>query len=325
MDFISGQILDGSIKPGEMLPSLNQLSIMLDISRETVKKAYNHLVRTGLATGQHGKGFFVAGRDGGTIKNVLVILDKQSVYNQILLQSMQDTLAGAARITILLHAQNTDVMEYYLDRNLDLYDFYVVSPHFPLDKASQERAVKLISRIPNRKLIMVDNWLRDVPGNYGVVYQDFRHDCYNALSQAYDDIVTESHSLKVMVMPQSLYGNVILQGVKEFAREAGVSLSTYRSAPASLEKGDVVLLLNSQLDGGLVDLAGRIADASLEPGRDVHIIAYNEMPINELVLGGLTVMSTDFPEMGRKAAEMILSGRLEKRHNPFRLVRRRTF
>lgn len=49
------------------------------------------------------------------------------------------------------------------------------------------------------------------------------------------------------------------------------------------------------------------------------------MPINELVLGGLTVMSTDFPAMGQTVARMILSGKLEKVHNPFRLVRRCTF
>jgi len=92
-----------------------------------------------------------------------------------------------------------------------------------------------------------------------------------------------------------------------------------------LEKGDVVLVLNSQLDSGLVELARRIADAGLEPGKDVRIISYNEFPLNQLVLGGLTVLSTDFPQMGRTAARMILSGQPAKIHNPFHLIRRKTF
>ena len=46
------------------------------------------------------------------------------------------------------------VIRDYLDNNLDHYDYYVVMPHFPLDDATQERALKQISRIPNRKLIM---------------------------------------------------------------------------------------------------------------------------------------------------------------------------
>ena len=136
---------------------------------------------------------------------------------------------------------------------------------------------------------MVDNWLREVPGNYGVVYQDFATDACTALMEVRDEIAAGGR-LKVMVMPQSLYGSVIVKSLKAFAEHAGVDIAEYRSVPPVLERGDVVLLLNSQL-----------------------------------VLGGLTVLSTDFPAMGRSAAQMILEGCLSKIHNPFRLVRRKTF
>ena len=319
---IREQVHDGRLLPGQILPSLNQLAIILDISRETTKKAYNKLIRENILITQQGKGVFVAGERESGVKEILVILDKQSVYNQVLLQAFQETIGGSAHITILLHGQSLDILEYFLDRHLDRYDYYVVSPHFPLDAGSQARACKLISRIPNRKLIMVDNWLSNVPGSYGVVYQDFRHDAYTALEEGGEDI---GGRLKVVVLPQSLYGKVILESVREFAYERRIELSIYDTVPENLEKGDVVLVLNSQLDSGLALLARRISEAGLEPGRDVHIISYNEFPLNEVVLGGLTTMSTDFPSMGRTAAEMILSGTLRKVHNPFHLVRRFTF
>ena len=316
------QIRDGQLQPGQLLPSLNQLAIMLDISRETTKKAYNQLLREGLLIAQQGKGVFVAGRRDSDKKEILLILDKQSVYNQILVQAFQDTLRDSVHITILLHSQNLDVLEYYLNQHLDRYDYYVVSPHFPLDARSQARAAKLLRRIPNRKLIMVDNWIQDVPGNYGVVYQDFRHDAYEGLSEGKADM---GRQLKVMVLPQSLYGGIILESVYEFARENGIEVSVSDTVPDSLEKGDVVLVLNSQLDSGLALLARRIAQTGLLPGKDVRIIAYNEFPLNEVVLGGLTTLSTDFAEMGRQAARMVLSDTLCKVHNPFHLVRRKTF
>ncbi len=244
------------------------------------------------------------------------------MYNQILLQAFQDTLGDSAHITILLHGQNLDVLEYYLDQHLDRYDYYVISPHFALDKKSQSRAARQLMRIPNRKLIMLDIWIQDVPGNYGVVYQDFRQDARAGLTEGRADIGSR---IKVMVLPQSLYGQVILESVKEFAAENGIDVSVSSAAPDMLEKGDVVLVLNSQLDSGLVELARRIADAGLEPGKDVRIISYNEFPLNQLVLGGLTVLSTDFPQMGRTAARMILSGQPAKIHNPFHLIRRKTF
>lgn len=315
-------IRDGQLQPGQLLPSLNQLAIMLDISRETTKKAYNQLLREGLLIAQQGKGIFVAGRRETDKKEILLILDKQSVYNQILVQAFQDTLQDSVHITILLHSQNLDVLEYYLNQHLDRYDYYVISPHFPLDARSQARAAKLLRRIPNRKLIMVDNWIQDVPGNYGVVYQDFRHDAYEGLSEGKADMGSQ---LKVMVLPQSLYGQIILESVYDFARENGVEVSVSGTVPEHLEKGDVVLVLNSQLDSGLALLARRIAEAGLLPGKDVRIIAYNEFPLNEVVLGGLTTLSTDFAEMGRQAARMVLSDTLCKIHNPFHLVRRSTF
>ena len=321
---VEALIASGELAPGDMLPSMNQLAIQLGISRETSKKAYGKLLREGVLIARQGKGFFVADKTGDGMLEVLVLPDKQGVYNQIFLQALQDSLQGKAHVTILLHNQNLDLFEYYLERSLDNFDYYVVSPHFALDAASQARAVRLVKRIPNRKLIMVDNWLRDVPGNYGVVYQDFGTDACSALTEVRDEIAAGGR-LKVMVMPQSLYGSVIVKSLKTFAEHSGVNITEYRSVPPVLERGDVILLLNSQLDAGIVDLAARIQDSGLEPGKDVKIISYNEMPVNQLVLGGLTVMSTDFPAMGRTAAEMILSGRLSKIHNPFRLVRRNTF
>lgn len=324
-DQIRNQIREGVLLPGQMLPSLNQLAIRLDISRETTKKAYVRLLKEGLLTARQGKGVFVAGQRSSVLTEILVILDKQSVYHQTILQTFQETLSGKAHITILLHNQNLDLMEYYLDRHLDLYDYYVVSPHFALDRSTQMAAVRLLKRIPNRKLIMVDHWLREVPGNYGVVYQDFRNDTFSALMGVREEIVRSGGRLKVMVLPHSLYGPVILESVNDFSGKTGIEVSVYEGVPPSLEKGDVVLLLGSQLDSGLVDLSRKIESLGLKPGKDVHIISYNEFPLNEVVLSGLTTISTDFSEMGRRAAEMILSGDFAKIHNPFRLIRRSSF
>ena len=62
----------------------------------------------------------------------------------------------------------------------------------------------------------------------------------------------------------------------------------------------------------------------LKIGEDIGIISYNESPINEIILDGLTTLSTDFKEMGRLAAEMVKSGRLLKIVNKFDLVIRKT-
>ena len=316
---------DGRLQAGEQIPSMNELAAQLAISRETVKKAYGILVDRNLIVPQQGKGFYAADLQAAGRPQVLVIFDKFSVYKQILFNAFAESLSEKAEVTIVNHNQSLDLLEYYLDNNLDHFDYYVVTPHFPLDSASQARAVKQLSRIPNRKLIMLDRLQPEFPGNqYGAVYQDFENDIYEGISQGLD----ASHpirTLRVITLPTSLYGTCICKGVERFSREHEIPVEYLNSAPDTIHPGDTFLVLNSQLDAGLVSLAHVIRAAGLEIGKDVRIISYNESEMNELVLGGLTTVSTDFKLMGRIAAEMILNRHMEKIHCPFRMNKRFTF
>ncbi len=56
---IENAIQRGVIKPGEALPSERDIASMADISRVTVRKAVQDLVRSGLVVQRHGSGTFV--------------------------------------------------------------------------------------------------------------------------------------------------------------------------------------------------------------------------------------------------------------------------
>ncbi len=315
---------NGRLQAGEHIPSMNELAARLDISRETVKKAYGILVEKGLIIPKHGKGFYAADLQAAGHTHVLVIIDKFSVYKQILFNSFAQAIGEKAEVTIVNHNQSLDLLEYYLDNYLDNFDYYVVTPHFPLDQASQARARKQLSRIPNRKLIMLDRLLPDYPGNFGAVYQDFKNDIYSGLLQGLEGL-RRTKRLRVITLPSSLYGQDIREGIEKFSTEHQVPVEYLTSAPDDICSGDTFLVLNSQLDAGLVSLAHKIQAAQLAIGKEVFIISYNEFEMNELVLGGLTTVSADFAEMGRLAANMISNHCLEKVRCPFRMNRRKTF
>ena len=57
---IRAKIIDGSLKEGEMLPSVRTLSREQKISALTVKKAYDFLEEEEMIVTVHGKGSFVA-------------------------------------------------------------------------------------------------------------------------------------------------------------------------------------------------------------------------------------------------------------------------
>lgn len=62
MEALKEQILSGTIKPGQKLPSENELTREYALSRHTVRKALALLENEGYITAQHGKGTFCSER-----------------------------------------------------------------------------------------------------------------------------------------------------------------------------------------------------------------------------------------------------------------------
>lgn len=317
-------IRSGKLKPGEQVASMNDFAMQMGISKETVKKTYGILREKGLLIPQQGKGFYVAESYLDSKPRVLVLFDKLSIYKEVLYNSLAEELGEQADITILTHNQNLELFTYYLDTYLDKFDYYVISPHFALDAKTQQAAVKLISRVPNRKLIMVDHWMQNYQGNYGAVYQDFENDVYEGLKQGLDKLQSTS-CLKVVTLPSSLYGSMVTKGVDRFVKEFNIPVSYSDSVVDEILPNETYLILSSQLDSGLAAFARKVKEQNLEVGKDVFVISYNEFDLNEVVLNGLTTISTDFKQMGRTAAQMIIQKKSWKEHCDFKMTRRSTF
>lgn len=317
-------IRSGQLKPGEQVASMNDFASQMGISKETVKKAYGILREKGLLIPQQGKGFYVAETYLDAKPKVLVLFDKLSIYKEVMYNSLAEALGDSVDLTILTHNQNLELFAYYLDTYLDKFDYYVISPHFALDQKTQQAAVKLISRVPNRKLIMIDHWMQNYQGNYGAVYQDFENDVYEGLKQGLDKLQT-TVGLKVITLPSSLYGSMVTKGVEKFCTEFNIPVTFMHSVPQEVLPNETYLILNSQLDSGLAAFARKIKEQNLEVGKDVFVISYNEFDLNEVVLNGLTTISADFKQMGRTAAQMIIEKKSWKEHCDFKMTRRSTF
>ena len=207
---------------------------------------------------------------------------------------------------------------------MDVYDYYVISPHFAIDSATQIRVAKLLSRIPNRKLILLDHCNSHMSGHFGAVYQDFEKDPEAGLSEGLDKL-KKALRLNVVMLPSSRYGEWVKKGVISFCEKNGIPCRIMESIPRKMEKGEVYLLLTGVLSNELAEFDVVLKENGMKIGEDVGLIAYNDVPLNSVVLGGLTTISTDFVLMGRTAAQMVLSKQLSKVHCDFRMIRRKTF
>ncbi len=321
---IQNLVNTGAFKEGEFIPSMNELANNLNISKETVKKAYSILREKGIIDSSHGKGFFITNNKQDNIK-ILVLFDKISTYKQVLYSSFVANIQGNAEITIRLHNQDIDLFEYFIQGNMDNYDYYIITPHFPLESVIQKRAVNILKRIPNRKLILLDRHIEELQGNFGSVYQDFGNDIIDGLEQGLD-LLKNFNLLNVISMKGSMYAPLIEKGISFFCAKNKINFQVFNNIDTSaIEKQQVFLILNSQLDSELIELVKAAKKKSCVIGKDIGIISYNESPINEIILDGLSVFSTDFQQMGMLAARMINDRSMKKLKCDFRLIRRNTF
>lgn len=309
---------------GDYIPSMNELADQLQISKETVKKAYSTLRDRGIIESSHGKGFYITNNGKNKIR-ILLIFDKISTYKQVLYSSFVSNIGVSSEITIRLHNQDIDLFEYFIDENLDKFDYYLITPHFPLVPEIQKRAVKILRRIPNRKLLLLDRLIEGLSGNFGCVYQDFENDIFDGLTQGIE-VLKKFKKLNVVMMQGSMYAPLIEKGINKFCIQNQISYEVHKNINKdNIQKQEVFLILNSQLDYELIELVRIARIKGHKIGKDIGIISYNESPINEIVLDGLTVVSTDFKQMGELAAKIILNKSFKKIRCNFQLTRRNTF
>jgi DNA-binding LacI/PurR family transcriptional regulator len=72
----------------------------------------------------------------------------------------------------------------------------------------------------------------------------------------------------------------------------------------------------------LVEYARR---TGLEIGSDLGIVSYNETPLKKIAANGISVLSTDFYELGCQIAEMVINNEKSLKYNSFRFINRNSF
>ncbi len=314
----------GEYSTGDYIPSMNELADDLQISKETVKKAYSILRDKRIIESAHGKGFYITNNGRNKIK-ILLLFDKISTYKYVLYSSFAAQIGDISEITIRLHNQDVALFEQFIEENLGGFDYYIITPHFPLQPDIQKRALKTLRKIPNRKLLLLDRYIEGLPGNFGSVYQDFEGDVFDGLSQGLE-MLRNFKKLNVISMPGSMYAPLIEKGIKKFCTQHQIKFEIHKNVDTyKIQKNEVFLILNSQLDTELIELVRIAKTEGCKIGEDIGIISYNESPVNEIILDGLTVLSTNFKQMGELAAKMILDQSFKKVHCDFQLIRRSTF
>jgi DNA-binding transcriptional regulator YhcF (GntR family) len=307
-------IQDGRLTKDYLLPSINDLSYELDISRNTVEWAYRHLKKLGVVNSFPGKGYFINRSDVKQITKVFLLFNKLSAHKKIIYDAFVSTLGELAGIDFYIYNNDFGLFKKLLQNRKEDYDFYVIIPHF---LEGGEQAAEIINELPLEKLILLDKLVAGVKGEYGAVYENFEKDIYTALKDALP-YLTKYLALKIVFPSYTYFPEEILKGFRSFCQEFAFEYNViHKLQQEKIANGDVYINL---MEDDLVVLLEKIQSTSLKVGKDVGIISYNETPWKKFILDGITTMSTDFRKMGEMAAEMILQKERAHLEVPFTLT-----
>lgn len=313
---IKNAIVAGKIKKDDLLPSINELSYGLEISRDTAEKGYKHLKSLGIVNSVPGKGYYIANTDFRQKLRIFLLFNKLSAHKKIVYDAFVSALGEDAAIDFYIYNNDFALFKNLLENKKEDYSHYVIIPHFI---EGGEESHRLINAIPKEKLVLMDKLLPGVEGKYAAVYENFEQDIYNALEQARDQL-SKYHTLKIIFPHKSYYPNEIIKGFNRFCQQYAFSHKIVNDISTEpIQEGEVFINL---MEADLVTLIERIISLKLKVGEQVGVISYNETPLKKVILNGITTISTDFYQMGQMAAQLILTNSDNHLEVPFHLTLR---
>jgi len=308
---ILNAISSGKLQKGDSLPSINELSFEFEISRDTAEKGYKHLKKLGVLNSVPGKGYYIAQTNVQQKLRIVLFFNKLSAHKKIIYDSFVETIGEDAAIDFYIYNNDFGLFKKLLLNAADRYTHYVIIPHFI---EGGENAAEIIDAIPKEKLILLDKKISGIKGEYGAVYENFERDIYHALEEA-KDLLSKYHTLKIVFPQKSYFPVEILEGFKKFCLEYAFNCAVV--SDIELEEIDEGNAFINLMESDLVTLIERIVSLHFEVGKQVGVISYNETPLKKIILNGITTVSTDFHQMGKMAAQLILTGSKDHLEVPF--------
>jgi DNA-binding transcriptional regulator YhcF (GntR family) len=278
-----------TMREGDPLPSVNDLMKESGLSRDTVFKSYHELKRRGIVEAIPNKGYFVTRSQ----KQVFLFLDTFKAYKEVLYNSFKQNLPKNTLVDINFHHYNFEVFKSILLSSNGKFNSYIIMnfdhPGIP----------EIIQEIDNEKLLLID-WSIHAREGQAKVFQDFGESVYQCLESGWH--LLRKYEEVVCIYPEyTFHPFESVENVNRYCVDHNLNFSIlYQVEDLDIKVGRVYLVFED------IDLAAVLEQANRKKFRlrdDFGLLSYNDTPMKKFIAEGITVISTDFKLMGKKAAE----------------------
>ncbi|WP_299058863.1 GntR family transcriptional regulator [uncultured Polaribacter sp.] len=305
---INDAIGQNLLQKGDSIPSVNQVCKVNKISRDTIFKAYSILKENGVIESVPNKGYYIANET----KRVLLILDTFKAYKEVLYHSFVNNLPNTIITDVQFHHYNIDNFKTILNNSKGKYYKYVVMTFDHKD------VPKVLTHIDNEKLLLID-WSIHSNSSNNYVFQNFGKAFFEALKEALN--VFKKYKELVFLYPTYTYHSIeTINYFKEYCNKYQFNYKIVTNPNTfSVEKEIAYISTSDRMLGIFLE---QCKDQNLEPGVDVGFLSYNETPMKKFIYKGISVISTDFKELGTKAAEFVIQEKPMQYYVPTKLTLR---
>lgn len=305
---VNNAIANSILSKGDALPSVNKVCKEYNLSKDTVFKSYQILKDQKIIDSVPTKGYFVASSN----KKVLLVLDTFKAYKEVLYHSFVKNLSKEIKVDVQFHHYNINNFKNIINNSLGNYYKYVVM------NFDHKEIPKTIENIPNENLLLID-WNIHAEKEKNYIFQDFGNSFYMALSSKKRVIL--KYDKVIFIFPTFTFHPIeTVTYCEQFCNENKISFEVIENTEEfKIEKNTLYISVSDRMLG---EFLKQCKTKNFEPGKDVGILSYNETPMKQFIYKGISVISTDFEQMGKKAAHFINGNSSVQKYIPTNIILR---
>ncbi|MDW3194452.1 MAG: GntR family transcriptional regulator [Cytophagales bacterium] len=283
------------LKVGDQLPSINVMVEEVGYARKTIVNAYEELKDRGLVESKKNKGYFIISKETHQRKKVALLMYAFERFQEAFYNTLRAELGESVQIDVFFHHSNLQVFESILNNIYGKYGIYVIAPIEDPTVAEQ------LKRIPPEKLVIVDRNL-PIGKEYNYVTQEFQH----ATKALMIELLPRIQAFEKVVLfyrSDRDYPEGVLEAFNQLVGEHNLNAEVQNQYEAgAVQKGSLYVFIS---DADMWNILLDCRNESLDIGRDIGLLSFNDHIMKDLIFDGITTISTSFTDMAKETAKRI--------------------
>ncbi|TCC96633.1 GntR family transcriptional regulator [Pedobacter hiemivivus] len=308
-------ISNGTLKNGDILPSVNSIAAAHSLARGSIFKAYNELKTAGIIDSTPGKGYFVTSTNVQVKKNIFLLLSTFNPYREVLYNAFIDQIKNQATVDLYFHHHNISVFDTLIRNHAAYYNTFVIMPEI------NKKTNGILKQLDAKKLFILDSGLNEFGNDYPCVCQNYEKDISGILKAHFEQL--KKYKRIILLFPDNIKTEGVVNGFTSVFKKTDFPAEVIRNtSDYEPQQFDCCIIMD---DIDLVKMMRVTRKNKWKLGTDIGILSYNETPLKSIIADGITTITTDFEQMGKSMADMIIKNKPSRIENPFLMIDRKSF